>query len=258
MTDQKKNVDQLVQEPRLAESIEGAQIAEQSGKLDMNPLILGMIIVVVSTLLTTYAIGGNWGWWGKARSAIRDAGIAIQKIPKSFDDWEAATDDEHLDRASIEQLELADHVVRRYTNKVTNETVALIFMVGPTGRLTAHTPQICFGGRNFKMDSRPITVSFSRDEANDSAEGKDVFTKVVFRSQSVSGGAKLFYTGVSTGQNWMPLTGSSRYDLQRYRFLYKLQVEAFAREDQIGENDVIEKFLQDFLPKIRSELVECL
>ena len=258
MTDQKNAVDALAQEPRLAESIEEAQIVEQSGKMETNPLFLGMVIVVISTLLTTYAVGANWGWWGRARTAMREAGIAIHKIPKNFGDWEAAADDEPLDRASVEQLELAEHVVRRYTNKNTNDTVALIFMVGPTGRLTAHTPQICFGGRNFKMDSsRPIPVSFSYGENNDSAEGKDTLSKIVFKNQSVSGGAKLFYYGVSTGQNWIPITDTSRYDLQHKRFLYKLQVEAFVREDQTGENDVVAKFLQDFLPIIRPELMEC-
>ena len=56
----------------------------------------------------------------------------------------------------------------------------------------------------------------------------------------------------------MPITGSTRSDLQRYRFLYKLQVEAFAREDQTGENDVIARFLHDFLPLIRPILVPCM
>jgi len=250
-------VDHLPKESRLAESVENAQIAEQSSKIETGPLFFGMIIVILSTLLTTYVVGSNWGWWGSMRAAMREAAVVIHKIPRSFGDWEAATDDEKLDENSAEQLELADYVVRRYTNKITNETVALIFMIGPTGRLTAHTPQICFGGRNFKMNSPPISVSFPFEGNDDSVENKDTLSKIVFKNQSVSGGAKLFYYGVSTGQNWIPLKETSRSDLKSYRFLYKMQVEAFVREDQSGENDIIAKFLQDFFPLIRSELVEC-
>ena len=257
MTNQQDIVDQLPQESRLAESIENAQVAEQSSQKETTPLFFGMAIVIVSTFLTTYVIGSNWGWWGPMRSAMREAGVIIQRIPKDFGDWEAATNDEKLDEASVEQLELMDYVVRRYTNRITNETVALIFMVGPTGRLTAHTPQICFGGRNFKMDSRPIPVSFSYEGDDTSPESKDTLAKIVFRNQSVTGGAKLFYYGVSTGQNWMPITDTTRFDLRHYRFLYKLQVEAFTREDQSGDDDVIARFLQDLLPLIRSELVKC-
>ena len=250
-------MDQHHQEPRLSDSIVSAHIAEQSSKTETGPLFFGMAFVMVFTLLTTYVIGANWGWWGKMRSAMREAGLVIHKIPRSFGEWEAAADDEQLDAASIEQLELEDYVVRRYTSKTTNETVALIFMVGPTGRLTAHTPQICFGGRNFKMDSPPFPVSFPREGDDDSLESRDVLSKIVFKNQSVSGGAKLFYYGVSTGQNWMPITGSSRSDLLHVRFLYKLQVEAFASEEQSGDSDVIARFLRTFLPEIRSELVEC-
>jgi len=246
------------QEPRLADSIIDAQIAEQSGKPETGQLFFGMAIVIISTLLTTYFVGTNWGWWGKMRSAMEKAAIVIERIPKSFDEWEASTDDEKLDQASIEQLELADYVVRRYTNKITGETVSLIFMIGPTGRLTAHTPQICFGGRNYKMDSpHPIPVSFPYEGGEDSAENKNVFAKIMFRNQSVNGGVKLFYYGVSTGQNWMPITDTSRSDLQFYRFLYKLQLEAYAGDESGEGDDVIARFLNVFLPIIRSELVEC-
>ena len=222
-----------------------------------GPLFFGAVIVIVLTLLTTYVAGSNWGRWGNFRQAMIDAGQAIEKIPRSFNDWEAAADDEKLDQASVEQLELSDYVVRRYTNKTTNETVSLIFMVGPTGRLTAHTPQICFGGRNYKMNSLPTPISFPFDGDGKAAENKDTFSKLVFTSQSVNGGAKLFYYGISNGHNWQELKSSSRSSFQNYRFIYKMQMEAFANEEGSGENDVIARFLRDFLPIIRGSLVEC-
>ena len=228
-----------------------------SGAKGTTPLFLGMAIVIVLTLLSTYVIGSNWGRWGNFKQAMADAGKAVEGIPRSFGDWEAAADDEKLDQASVEQLELSDYVVRRYTNKVTNETVSLIFMVGPTGRLTVHTPQICFGGRNFKMNSLPTPVSFPFEGDGDASENKDVLSKLVFTNQSVNGGAKLFYYGISTGRNWQELKSTARSDFQNFRFLYKMQLEAFANEEGSGENDVIARFLRDFLPLIRGGLSEC-
>ncbi len=241
------------QEPGLEESIVNAHIVEQSGKVEMGSMLFGVGIVLVLTLLTTVVVGSNWGRWGNYTQAMKEAGLVIEKIPRSFDDWEAASDDEKLDQASVEQLELSDYVVRRYTNKTTSETVSLIFMVGKSGRLTVHTPVICFGGRNFKMDSLPTPVSFPVEGTDE----KDTFSKIVFRNQSVQGGAKLFYYGLSTGQEWVPITGSSRSDFQHYRFLYKMQIEAYSNESGTGENDVIARFLRGFLPKIHGLLTEC-
>jgi len=245
-------------EPRLEESVINAAVAERSGKAETIPLFFGMALVIVSTMLTTYVVGANWGWWGKMKAAMKEAGVVIHKIPKSFGDWEAMTNDEELDRASIEQLELTDYVVRRYVSQTTGETVSLIFMIGPTGRLTAHTPQICFGARNFTMDSLPTPISFPYEDDGDPSENKDAFSKIVFKNQSVSGGAKLFYYGVSAGKKWVPISNSTRADLHHYRFLYKLQLEAFVPENHSGENDVIARFLKDFLPTIRSELATTL
>ena len=230
---------------------------ESSVAVGTSPLFFGMVIVIVLTLLSTYVVGSNWGRWGNFRQAMEEAGKAVEKIPRSFGNWEAATDDEKLDQASVEQLELTDYVVRRYTNKTTNETVSLIFMVGPTGRLTVHTPQICFGGRNYKMVSNPTPVSFPFEGEGGASESKDVLSKLVFTNQSVNGGAKLFYYGVSTGHNWQELTGSARSDFQNFRFLYKMQLEAFVSEEGSGENDVVARFLRDFLPEIRGILREC-
>lgn len=245
-------------EQSLEESIINAHIEEQSNRTETGGLMIGFIVILLITLSTTYVVGNNWGRWGNFTEKMQAAGEVVKEIPREFGSWEASGEDETLDQASIEQLELSNYVVRRYKNKSTNEHVSLIFMVGPTGRLTAHTPVICFGGRNYRQDGKPTPVSFPYEDTNDGSPKKDVIQKLVFRNQAIQGGTKMFYYGISTGDEWEPLTDKSRREKQNFRFIYKIQLEAFVLDSNSDENDVIARFLREFLPYIRGKLAPCI
>lgn len=247
----------VYEEQSLEESITSAHIKDQSNRTENGSLIVGFVVVLLITLSTTYVVGSNWGRWGNFPEKMKLAGQSVDAIPHEFGSWEASGEDEKLDQASVEQLELSRYVVRRYQNKATNERVSLIFMVGPTGRLTAHTPQICFGGRNYRQVGDPTPIVFPYEDPNDHSPKKDALTKLIFRNQAIQGGTKMFYYGVSTGDEWIPLTGKSRSQMQNYRFLYKIQLEAFVLDESSDENDVIARFLRDFLPHIRGKLAKC-
>ena len=231
----------------------------QSGKLsstDKNRLILGLLIVCILTGGTTYVVGDNWGRWGAMSASMAKAGNVLNELPKELPNWIADDEDQKLSQNAIEQLEVANYVVRRYTNRSTQERVSLIIMIGPTGRLVVHTPEICFGGRNYRAESSPIPATITYEDPNTHEPHKDVFRKLVFHNQAMEGGSKVFYYGVSVGGPWMEITGSSRSDLQKYRFLYKLQMEAFVPSNTTGDNDVIARFLSEFLPAFSGKLVQ--
>ncbi|MGL6225749.1 MAG: exosortase-associated EpsI family protein [Thermoguttaceae bacterium] len=232
--------------------VSGAGDTEQTTpeKGGQSGLIVRVVVVLLLTAVMTYVAGANWGRWGGFSKQMENASQSLELIPKSFGDWEAG-EDEQLNQTSVDMLELADYIVRQFVNQKTGERVSVLMMVGPTGRLVVHTPQVCFGGRNFKMMSDPIPVSFpgTGKEANN-------LSKLVFKNQSMNGGTKIFYYGVSTGGPWMPITNTSRYDLQGNRFLYKLQLEAFVK-DEFERDDCIKRFLNEFLPLIEGKMVSC-
>lgn len=236
--------------------ISGAGDSEQTTpeKVGQSGLIVRIVVILLLTAVMTYVAGAKWGRWGGFSEQMVNASKSLEQIPKSFGDWDAG-EDEQLSQTSVDMLELADYVVRQFFNQKTGERVSVLMMVGPTGRLVVHTPQVCFGGRNFKMMSEPIPVTFPGNGPSSGKESSSL-SKLVFKNQSLNGGTKIFYYGVSTGGPWMPITGTSRYDLQGNRFLYKLQLEAFVK-DEFERDDCIKRFLTEFLPLIDGKLVSC-
>ncbi len=226
------------------------------GGREINSLIVGLVVVAVLTLSMTFVAGANWGRWGNFTKRMQEAGKSLQTIPREFGEWEASGEDEKIGQAAADQLELSNYVIRRYKNKHSDENVAMIMMVGPSGRLAIHTPQVCFGGRNYKIDSGPTPIVFPY-QTKDGLEEKDTFSKIVFKNLSINGGAKIFYYAMSAGGPWLPIKANARAEFQKYRFMYKIQLEAFVPEDATKNDDCLERFLRDFLPHVRGTLVDC-
>ena len=255
MSETTNNVNIPQNEPLIpTQPIEDSQPTKLTAS-DKSRLIIGLLVVCILTGGTTYVVGNNWGRWGAMNANMKEAGVVFDQLPKETDNWIAEEEDQKLDRAAIDQLEVANYVVRRYTHKSTQERVSLIIMIGPTGRLVVHTPEICFGGRNYTPEST-VSAKISYEDANTKDIHKDVFRKIVFHNQAMEGGSKVFYFGVSVGGPWMEIVDSTRRDLQQYRYLYKLQLEAFVPSNATGDDDVISRFLTEFLPTFNAKLVK--
>jgi hypothetical protein len=127
-------------------------------------------------------------------------------------------------------------------------------MVGPTGKITVHTPEVCFGGRNFEKEatrtSVPINVQLASGE-----DIADSFWRVNFIGQSLNINNRIsFYYGFSTGGAWTA-TENPRSTYQRYRYVYKLQAQAYSGTGD--ERDIVKQFLEECLPVIHEHLRPC-
>lgn len=245
---------------RLEDSILDAQISEHSNRSETNTMMIGLIVVLILMVSSTIICGSNWGRWGNFNAILQQAAGSLEAIPEEFGVWEKSGEDEELNEDAISQLELSDYIVRRYVNKETAEQVSLIFLIGPTGRLTVHTPAVCFGGRNFTLASQPEAVAFPFGEQGGEEGEKaavDTFQKIVFKNQSVNAGAKIFYYAGSVGGPWEEIGDNARTKFSKYRVMYKLQLEAFSMDESIDENDVVARFLREFLPLIRGKMIQC-
>lgn len=214
-------------------------------------LFIGVAIIFAITLATTFYVGANWGRWNSF-AGIDEAGELIRSIPLSVGDWKAE-EDRTLDITSVNMLELASYIVRHYKNARTGESVSVILMIGPTGRLAVHTPAVCFGGRNYQSDGPAVRVKFTPTLA-DSEE--NTFWRHSFTNNAYDGDCRVFYYALSTGNNWLALD-NPRFELSNFRYLYKLHCEAIvpAGTNFRDNGDVISRFLKDFLPEIQPYLI---
>ena len=227
-------------------------------KRSTAPIFTGIIVVAVFTAgIALYAgllTGHLWQFQGlsEAAEALRALPMRIQ-IPGEEGYWEAEKDRE-LSDDSVAMLRIQNaYVLRTYRNSITQEFVNFTVMVGPAGKITVHTPEVCFGGKNYEKEATRTSVPF--DVVLEDKEQVDTFWRTNFIGRSLDTNNRVsFYYAVSTGDVWQAVE-HPRSHFQRYRYVYRIQVEAYSGAED--ERDVVKSFLDDCLPVIHEHLRPC-
>ncbi len=214
--------------------------------------ILGLVVLLfIGTGITVYSglMTGRWGLF----TGLEEAQAALKEIPMGMGDWEAVKENE-MPKSEVTILQIQNgYISRSYKNARTNEYVHLLIMVGPTGRIVVHTPEICFGGKDYAKEDDRISVPFSVATLDEARNVEDSFWKVDFVNQSLDLRGRIsFYYAVSTGDAWMA-TEQPRQTFQKFRYVYKLQAQAHTE----AERDNVKAFLDDCLPTIHQHLRPC-
>jgi len=226
-------------------------------------LFTGIAVIVILTAAVTAYSGSLLGRWGKFKG-MDEARVEMKSLPMEIGQWEAGAWQERnwvpgvereLDDLSITMLQIQNsYIFRTYKNTVTQEEVHLTLMVGPTGRITVHTPDICFGGRDYEKESTrnrvPITVQLESGKEID-----DTFWRIDFVGRSLDMNNRIsFFYAVSTGDAWSAAE-QPRWNFRTFRYVYKLQVQAYSGSEE--EGGIVQKFLEDCLPTIHEHLQQC-
>ena len=213
----------------------------------------GIALVVVLALLVALYVGLMTERWmpftglEAARMHLRDAEV----MPMVIGDWEAL-EELTLSKTDLEQLRIKDgYISRRYRNIKTQAEVHFTIMVGHTGLLVVHTPEICFGGRDYINDGSRVQKAITVDALDSSETYNDNFWRVSFTNPQLGGGTIMFYYAVSAGSEWNAVK-NPRSTFSKYRYVYKIQVQALVTK----ESDAIEQFLYDCLPTIHQAMLK--
>ena len=226
-------------------------------KKRIAPLLIGIVIIAVITAAMTGYSGSMTARWGAFRG-INEARAAMKTLPMKIEGtvgtWEADEEFE-LDDLSVTMLQIQNsYLFRSYRNTMTQEVVHLTLMIGPSGRITVHSPDICFGGRDYEKESArarvPVNVQLSSGEEIDNTFWR---TDFVGRSLDVNNRIS-FYYAVSTGGSWLAVE-NPRQTFRTYRFVYKLQAQAYSGSNE--DSDVVRRFLEDCLPTLHEYLSQC-
>jgi len=218
----------------------------------ITSLLIGVIVILVITAAITYRAGSLSGRW-KTFAGLDEVREALKALPMQMGDWQAEKEGE-LDADSVTMLRIQDsYLFRTYRNVVTQAVVHLTIMVGPTGIVTVHTPDICFGGKDYDKDAERTRVRINVRREEDEVD--DFFWRINFTGRSLDTNNRIsFYYGVSPGDTWNAVE-VPRATYQSYRYVYKLQAEAYAGTDDGGDN--VKSFLEDCLPTIHEHMRPC-
>ena len=222
-------------------------------KKNTIPLLIGVVIIAMITVAATVYSGLLTHRW-RVFAEIDNARSSLKSLQMVIGNWEAV-EDRLLDDTSITMLRIQDsYILRTYKNTVTPEEVHLTLMLGPSEKTTVHTPEVCFGGRDYKKEAArtrvPINVQLLSGEEID-----DTFWQVDFVGQSMDTNNRIsFFWAISSGGPWVAVENQRQF-FHTYRFVYKIQVQAYSGTGEEGSS--IKRFLEDCLPVIHKHMNQC-
>ncbi|MDR2169077.1 MAG: EpsI family protein [Planctomycetaceae bacterium] len=225
-----------------------------SNEKSKNPFqfFVGITIAIMILFAVTVYVGVKTARWSNF-SGLDEARKRLRELPLTIGDWSSKVDYE-LSEQDVKYLQIQDgYISRRYKNSKTQAEVYITIMVGKTGVVVVHSPEICFGGRDYKKDEKGrVSVKFPILNFASKATDENMLWKVKFINNSARGGTIAFYYGVSVGNGWVA-DEKPRSRFGGFRYAYKIQVQA--NED--GQDDIAKSFLTDCLPTISNYILPC-
>jgi len=107
-----------------------------------------MILLVAGLTLASGMIHGRLtNRWGPP-TAMLAAAERLKGVPTECGDWRRMEKDLEMDETTINMLELEGWINRTYLHQPTGQTVHVAVLLGPPGRISVHTPEICFSSRD--------------------------------------------------------------------------------------------------------------
>jgi hypothetical protein len=171
----------------------------------------------------------------------------VEKLPREFGEWRL-TEEMPLTDSAVQILQCAGYANRLYTNQRTGDQIAVTLLLGPSGPLTVHTPEICLSSRDFESMGAADQVTIHTEES------AARFYYAMFRSTTPTLPPIEIYYG------WNNYHGWEAPDAPRFAYggdpqLFKLQVVSQLWPNvAAGEGGLAAKFLSSLLSAMPDEL----
>jgi hypothetical protein len=215
-----------------------------------RPLIgIGVILAVM--IVFAMLQGNVRGRWSSSH-ALQEAAARLDQLPESFGPWLPVQSIELQDYA-LDELEMANYRAGIYEHEQTGERVTLLLMLGPSGLMAVHTPEICLGNQAYRTVGQRTRKTFIvEEEADTEPQVVDTFWKSKFQDTAIDGNYHVIYYAWSMGDKWeTPKNPRMEFGLSPY--LYKVHVGASALNEGFFEqkDDPASRFLKFFIPEAR-------
>jgi Protein of unknown function (DUF3485) len=184
--------------------------------------------------------------WG-ASADLAAAAARCDEVGTTLGDWEAQ--DVPVDSRQLAVAEVVGHLSRKYTNRVTGQTVTILLLCGRPGPMSVHTPDICYRGSGYTMVGKQEN---RRCEQNPTVAAE--FCTARFSKQEVVPQPLRIFWAWNDGGPWTA-PDNPRWTFAASGYLYKLYV--IHGLSSINEPLDVDPCL-DFFKVLLPELQRCL
>jgi hypothetical protein len=205
---------------------------------------LALAFFVAGTLASGWLHGRMTNRWGQAEVLQRAASKLGSELPARLGPWQLVKSYE-LEQSVASALQCVGYLHGAYTNDQTGDTVVVAVIAGPGGRISVHTPEICYSAQDYELigDRQQLAIHGEAEELH-------TFWQLAANSRvPVRPDLRVLY-GWSAGGSWQAVAGP-RFAFAGLPLLYKLQL---AGPPQAGQADPTFDPCQDFLARLLHDL----
>lgn len=215
----------------------------------MKTFVLGSIVAFFLTLASGFMQGSLSNRWGIS-NLQRQAGERLESFPANFADWETKKT-EKLGSDALNQLVPYGYFQRDYVNRKSGAAINVLVLLGSSGPISVHTPEVCYASRDHQQLGERIKLPIP------GRNGGDSIWKTTFRLSGVDAQVLNIYYGWSAGDAWIAAE-KPRFSFSTRKFLYKVQITNRAAENRSANNDPANdpavQFMADFIPALQTHM----
>lgn len=206
---------------------------------NMKPRNLAFVAALGMLLLS----GVLYQVLAKDSDQLDAAADRVALVPMTIGDWQGS--EEQGDAASFEQAGAKGHWMRQYVHAGSKETILVILMCGRAGKMSVHTPEVCYRGAGYELFEEPTPCALSSKSAGELGS----FWTASFTKKSVPPANLRLYWAWNARGKW-EAAASPRWQFRGAPFLYKLYVSReIGRQNGVAPSaDVTADFMREFLP----------
>jgi hypothetical protein len=202
------------------------------------------VITSFTILVVAGWVHGMWSGRWHQTNALEGALVRVDQVPLEIGDWKAEALE--ADKASFAQAGAQNYWMRTYTHTRSKVSLLVILMCGRTGRMSVHTPEVCYRGAGYE-----VVENASLAKMQDDLETREnTFWTTKFRKEGGLGTNLRLYWAWNAQGSWQAPT-NPRLDFRGEPFLYKLYV---SYELTGSDPPWAKEFLQELLPVLQKTL----
>jgi len=205
-------------------------------------LLFAIGLVTSLAIVSGLVHGAMSNRWGVQPDELA-AGNLLEKTPSQVGAWQTKLTYE-LEERTVRMLQCSGDVNRLYVNPISGEQVNVAVLLGRTGPIGSHTPEICYSSVDYTQQGDRRMVSFEIDDKT------HTFWQVLFKRNSVDGELLSVFYAWSSGDEWKA-ADEPRWQFADRPFLYKIQLASTLPPSATADElQPCSEFLTDFIPVV--------
>ena len=217
------------------------------------PLLIGIPLIGLSTY-----IQGSWTdrWSDVSNQGMQQTASRYAAIPlKIGTDW--IGEDTPYSKKELEAAGAHAHLSRVYRNRKTGERISVFMICGFARDVAVHTPDFCYRGAGFEVESRPET--FEIESSGTMEQPLTFWTSTFLKERPASAIHQRILWGWTSGEPWnAPDYPRWKYPgnspLNKVYLIHDIPPGIERQPDTLSQEHPLAVFGKEFLPIVRETL----